>query len=1618
MSSSPSLVKPQSNICLLWLVICKTARFQLANKLTSVIIIVGPLLVFLIYAASALFHEPQAEFAKKYGPVNITAEMPYIFYSPKNPVVTSIIEDLFTDLKVKGTTAFKNALELDRALKNVDEYGYVGIQFDDSYSDIIVLPDNVSVALRFPFHLRSNPKLFWDSRMIYKNLKLDTDFYKVEGFLAVQAKLSEALIRSKNDGAILPGVVLQQYPEPKYLEDTFTDNRVSLSGVFFLPFTISAAYLAQMIVTERREHIRDMLQLLGARPWIYWLSWFLVGFLLLSIPTIFMVILLKWRYYPLSDFFLVLFFLLLYKLEVLCSAFMISTFFSDTIGVQVAILIIHLLGCLPYILLLMTYKSSLVRAVFACLFINSSLAMGLRAFMISENLQMGQHWSNLFEGTDYDDFKALGPILILMLLGILWRLLILAYVDHLKIYRHKKWYFLFQPSFWFPRKGRQRSDFPDIERQENEVKGNPLIIQVRNLDKVYNERSAISDISLNFYENEITVILGHNDSGKTTFFKLLAGFVRPSSGEIIINGYDLATKQRKATQGMCICPQRNALFEKVKARWHLKFYCRMKGMNRKEASAEADKYLEIAQLQEYADIKVKDLPNGLKRMLMLCCNLCGNSKILLLDEPGTSLDPQLRSDMWDLLRRERNGRCIIMSTHNMYEAEVVSDQIVVLCDGEVIGYGTTGFLTQVADTGSTYLLICTKLDGCLVSEVTDFLQNRLPGIRLQTEYAIYVIYELPTKYVNQFPNLFLDLEASLRDLMIQEFSVYAPTLGSVFLRIGQEMREIRRRSESNTLLAPPLPMASLLDLLPSFEVREDDGRVKCCNQWRGIMEKKRIFAWRYRKFYCSLLIMPIIISMLVFSFAAIMFTVHRHPKELVVTDLSVYSSPVFVIESTDEEDRYFQRYRQNVLRQGASVLSIKGTPLDDYLLKKMELDQRMVHETYLAGVTFKSDDSLIIAWSNNNLERGSPLSLGMVYATIGQELAQMDIRIVNHPWQDKINMAQPVLNQISVVEFDILVFHYLILATATFAVMPIFERQTNAQYQQFASGMSRVTYWLSHLSWDYCIFICMVVSLIVVSGIITESVMSISLLLFAFGFSVISFTYLVCLISNDFGKILSVILYINMIGALALFIHPKAEETRYAIIETVLLIHPHYSFFCGMHDILANDKQLEYLTMSGAVYLSLVLLTWVPRRINYVFKSIKNDKIEPNHINEDIEVKEIRQGLSYLSSKDYYSFPLIMKNVSKRHGSLLAVRALTLAIHPFECVGLLGRNGAGKSTAFQMIVGMQSITVGSIYIKGYSMKMRSKDALQHVGFCMREDMLLLHMTGRETLRFSCLINGIRRIYVKKLVRSLAECFGLVHHMDKRISTYSNGTKRKLMIAIATLAPTLICLDEPTAGVDMHSKYDIWKILEDIRQAGRAILITTHSLEECESLCTNVGIMEQGSLLCYGSLARLKYRFNMGIFVKVKMGTEAEMNDAMEDRQRITMMDISDSEMESISGSSRRPFRHYVRHRNTVDLFRKSDGDGTKFNSDIRKEYDILLQGLEDIFMRDHPYCTVSNKFSYRGMITFCIPNGMVKWSAIFNYMENLKLEMNILYYSVSYTTFHDVFMEFVRKLNQ
>lgn len=148
------------------------------------------------------------------------------------------------ELNPKEYKGFDNGATMIEALR--EENGFVGIEFHDEFRSITQLPSKVTVSIIFPKHLRNKPKMIWETEAMYKHLHLTGDYYRFEGFLIVQSKLSEGLIREKNKTALLPRIALEHFPGPWISESELNERRLSLAGFLVLPFSISAAFLTQV----------------------------------------------------------------------------------------------------------------------------------------------------------------------------------------------------------------------------------------------------------------------------------------------------------------------------------------------------------------------------------------------------------------------------------------------------------------------------------------------------------------------------------------------------------------------------------------------------------------------------------------------------------------------------------------------------------------------------------------------------------------------------------------------------------------------------------------------------------------------------------------------------------------------------------------------------------------------------------------------------------------------------------------------------------------------------------------------------------------------------------------------------------------------------------------------------------------------------------------------------------------------------------------------------------------------------------------------------------------------------------------------------------------------------
>jgi ABC-2 type transport system ATP-binding protein len=198
---------------------------------------------------------------------------------------------------------------------------------------------------------------------------------------------------------------------------------------------------------------------------------------------------------------------------------------------------------------------------------------------------------------------------------------------------------------------------------------------------------------------------------------------------------------------------------------------------------------------------------------------------------------------------------------------------------------------------------------------------------------------------------------------------------------------------------------------------------------------------------------------------------------------------------------------------------------------------------------------------------------------------------------------------------------------------------------------------------------------------------------------------------------------------------------------------------------------------------------------------------------------------------------------------------LSLKIFPGEVYGLLGPNGAGKTTTINILCGLLNADRGMVRLNGKSLSNASKTLL---GIAPQENLLYKTLTCAENLRFFASIYGVHGRERAKRVQTCLAAVGLGDRANSVAETLSGGMKRRLSIAIALVHnPKLVILDEPTTGLDIEARYEIWRLIRNLKQQNTTVLLTTHLLDEAERLCDRIGILKGGKLLAEGSLAQLR-----------------------------------------------------------------------------------------------------------------------------------------------------------------
>ncbi|XP_034655824.1 ATP-binding cassette sub-family A member 3 [Drosophila subobscura] len=1291
------------------------------------------------------------------------------------------------------------------------------------------------------------------------------------------------------------------------------------------------------------------------------------------------------------------------------------------------------------------------KLVLCLLMSNTALGFGFHVIMAWEGAGEGARWNNMFQPVSLDDSLSLIYVILMLTIGGIIYLIICLYAEQIfagDSALTRRWYYPCRRKFWTQLLSPSANANLLPLNANNASKNNPNIgIELCNLHKNYGTHKAVNGLSLKMYRNEITVLLGQNGAGKTTTIHMLTGIIQPSDGTALINGFDIRNQLEAARRSLGICPQQNILFSHMTVRDHIRFFSQLKGVRGAAAiSLEVSKYMRLMELEDKSRIAAAKLSGGMKRKLSLCCALCGNTSIVLCDEASAGVDAAGRRSLWELLQAEKIGRTVLLTTHYMDEADVLGDRIAILCDGKLKCYGTSFNLKKRFGIG--YRLICVKQQNCNVQEVTQLLNKHLPAIQLDSEFGSEIAYLLPNKYSKKYPDLLNALEQQSNQLKLDGYGVSVTTLEDVFLQVshvapdnsstqpqeGQgfndlfsdmEMKEKRWHTRC-------CMRWQALFLKKAHITRR--------NFWILLMQ-----------LFLPILIMSLTIlnskgGRIYYALPALKISLHQYPKGYVIFHAENSSQQMPALGSS-----YAQHLRSHglgfkLMNTSESPVEnyILGIDKDQHRRIDFQYLAGLTIGTDKLTVWLNNKPLHTAPLTLNLLHNALAVEMLGKQAKTGVTNAPLPYN--NQTLTLRLNKGQRLGAEIA-----INLSLCMSIVTALYVIPIIKERETRAKLMQFLTGVDVFAYWISQLLWDYAIFSLSALMAILTIAAFQEpgySTLSDLGLYFAilllFGLAALPLSYAISSCFSDGATgftrtVIATTLTGTALFMLVLALSFEAFQLKHIAVQLAwyFRVFPHYCLASAIHHIhigfnirrgcsFAGVRKMSkkircrsipvccnipgyfdwrhpgvlpeiiYLCSLSVFLLSLLMICDAkicaceavccnPYKLLCSLGKRRRSKGQSTFDNDDVKRENFL--IKNLTNTQRKKIPLLVDGISKRYGRYFVVKNLSFHVTQAECFGLLGINGAGKTTTFRMLTGDARFTAGFAYVEGRNLCHKMRKVYEKIGYCPQFDALFDDLTGRQTLRIYCLLQGVQRRHVPQICEALSVYFGFHEHIDKLTKHYSGGNKRKLSAAISIIGnPSILYLDEPTSGMDPAARRQIWRRIAHIRASGKSIVLTSHSMDECETLCTRLAIMVDGQFKCIGSVQNLKNRYSKGLILKLKVKhSRRSVQRAVESS---SSSEMSVEEQEKINKNELN---------NGNDLANRI----LKLNSFIAKE-------IPDAVLKE----------TCNGMLTYYIPLKQLMWSKLFRLIENNRDKLDIEDYLIIQTRLEEIFLDFALKRAQ
>lgn len=486
------------------------------------------------------------------------------------------------------------------------------------------------------------------------------------------------------------GIVAGLMPTEDYLSDDFQYVISSTLGIFYmLSFLYPVSRIIRGLVVEKEDRIKEGMKMMGLTDFSYNISWFITILLQLLLVSLLITLVTSTTVFEYSDKFLVFIYFGAFSLAIMNFCFLMATFFSRA---KVASLIgpmVFFGSFFPYYAVSdPSYEAGVKTST--CLLAPACFALGANVFADYEGGLVGVQWSNSSTETNNFSYSLCVGMLIIdaILYGVMaW------YFDKVipsEFGTNLVPWFPLLPSYWCGGK----KDFSELDKSNPLIDGDhdskekvercsPELLAQKNDDRCISinglrrvfqttdneERVAVKSLTMDIFEGQCTVLLGHNGAGKSTTMSMLTGLLPPTSGSATIRGLSINQNMREIRTGLGVCPQHDILFPELTVLQHLQMFAVFKGVPGNEVDLAAEKMIAEVGLKEKANMPSSTLSGGQKRKLSVGIALIGDSKIVILDEPTSGMDPFSRRSTWNIIQRNKKNRVILLTTHFMDEGK-------------------------------------------------------------------------------------------------------------------------------------------------------------------------------------------------------------------------------------------------------------------------------------------------------------------------------------------------------------------------------------------------------------------------------------------------------------------------------------------------------------------------------------------------------------------------------------------------------------------------------------------------------------------------------------------------------------------------------------------------------------------------------------------------------------------------------------------------------------------------------------------------------------------------------------------------------------------------------------